>query len=414
MNLNQKQLKAVKAVRDNYNVFITGPAGTGKSYLINYLNEEFDVDVTASTGIASTHIGGQTIFSWGGYYPAWDDYDQKLIPFIRKRIENCSRLIIDEISMLDKKFFDFLDYSLKKVRESSRAFGGIQLIVVGDFLQLPPPSPKAQYCFESDSWRAAQFEYIKLNEIKRQESKEMSDMLNRIQIDEMTYEDKKLLMQKNIKDSFSEKCVQIFPLNKYADKVNQQKLLKINSEQFNFPAKWETGMKGRGKKMAEVAVGKFLKNSLLEECLKIKEGARVMLLVNDYINDCGISNGSTGFVTAIYDDEFIEVRFDNGSEVMIPRKEYDIKMKDVETREEKKIATLAQFPLKLCWAITVHKSQGMTLDHVGIDFKGMFSPFQAYVALSRARDLKGLEIKNFTLRYVKSDEIALAFMNSIK
>ena len=113
MSLNHKQLEAFEKIKSGNNIFLTGPAGTGKSFLIHHLKENLDVDITASTGIAATHIGGQTVFSWGGYYPrpAMNTYGQKELPYIRSAIEKCKTLIIDEISMLDANFFDYLNLS---------------------------------------------------------------------------------------------------------------------------------------------------------------------------------------------------------------------------------------------------------------------------------------------------------------
>jgi len=413
--LNEKQQQAVDLIRSGKNVFLTGPAGTGKSYLIHYLKEHLDVDVTASTGIASNHLGGQTIFSWGAFFPipALNEYGQKEMPYIRSRIERCKILVIDEISMLDSIFFDYLDISLKTLRHNVRQpFGGIQIVAVGDFMQLPPASSSAKYCFESKAWQTAGFETVQLTEIKRQEDADMAALLNRMQVNEMTQDDIALLRNRNINGEFSEDVVQLFPLNKFCDEVNRKKLAALTTERRLYSAIKEAEH-GINQKQAEIGMEKFIGDSLIENHLIVKEGARVMMLSNEHLIDYSISNGSTGEIVDM-DDTEITVAFDNGVTLSIERKAYEIKIKDPKSRSEIKIGTVTQFPLKLCWAITIHKSQGMSLDRMAIDFKGIFAPFQAYVALSRARTLEGVEIKNFSPKYIKTDPKAVNFMRNLE
>jgi energy-coupling factor transporter ATP-binding protein EcfA2 len=414
MSLNEKQQQAFDTIKAGHNVFLTGPAGTGKSYLIHYLKKYLDVDVTASTGIAANHLGGQTVFSWGAFFPipALEAYGQKEIPYIRERIKKCSRLIIDEISMIDAEFFDYIDVSLKAMRHDTRPFGGLQIIAVGDFMQLPPASKNPKYCFESKAWDEALFEPVKLTEIKRQEDANMAALLNRMQINQMKNEDIELLKARNIDTPFDDDVVQLFPLNKYADSVNHKKLFALQAEVKNYYAQKEADPFAHPKQ-AEVGISKFIKDSLIEDRLILKEGARVMMLSNEYLESQRVSNGSTGEVLAM-NDHVVLVGFDNGVTLEIERKTYEVKMKNIKTRKEVKLGTVTQFPLKLCWAITIHKSQGMSLDRLAIDFKGIFAPFQAYVALSRARSLDGVQIKNFDPKYIKIDQKAVDFMNSIK
>lgn len=320
--------------------------------------------------------------------------------------------MIDEISMLDSTFFDYLDISLKTIRHNiKQPFGGIQIVAVGDFMQLPPASPDARYCFESKAWANAGFQTVKLTEIKRQEDADMAALLNRMQTNEMTEEDIRFLKARNIENDFAEDVVQLFPLNKFCDEVNRKKLASLTTERRLYSAIKEAEP-GINEKQAAIGMEKFIGDSLIENHLIVKEGARVMMLSNEHLENYKISNGSTGEIIDM-DDTEITVAFDNGVTLPIERKEYDVKIKDPKSRSEIKLGTITQFPLKLCWAITIHKSQGMSLDRMAIDFKGIFAPFQAYVALSRARTLDGVQIKNFSPRYIKTDEKAVSFMRNI-
>jgi ATP-dependent exoDNAse (exonuclease V) alpha subunit len=416
MSLNQKQREAFELIKEGHNVFLTGAAGTGKSYLIHYLKEHLeDVDITASTGIAANHLGGQTIFSWGGFFPIkpLKSYGQKEPPYIRKRIDRCKVLIIDEVSMIDAKFLDYLDESLRHCRQSPhQSFGGLQIILVGDFMQLPPVDPDGDYCFKSEAWEKANLVSIKLTEIKRQKDPLMAGLLNRMQVNEMSEYDIDHLKNMNINHEFSEDVVQLFPRNMLCDRVNRRKLNALDGERHSFLAEMQAEL-GVNEKQAEIGMKKFINDSLIESNLIVKEGARVMMLSNEHLEKHSIANGSTGEIVDIEPHE-ITVAFDNGVCIPISRKVYEVKIKDPYTRDEKTIGQISQFPLKLCWAITIHKSQGMSLDRMAIDFEGIFAPFQAYVALSRARTLEGVQIKNFDPKYIKIDQEAVDFMRSIE
>lgn len=413
MQLNEKQQEAFELIRDGHNVFLTGAAGTGKSFLIHYLKEHLsDVDITASTGIAASHLGGQTLFSWGGFCPGKIDgeYDQNVNPFIRAKLQRCRVLVIDEISMVNDSFLEYVEESLRIIRgKLYEPFGGLQVVVVGDFMQLPPVT--GGFSFKSKAWEKADFMNIRLTEIKRQEDKDMAAMLNRMQVNKMTNEDIQLLKSRNITREFDPDVVQLFPKNDFCDKVNREKLHEIDGETHEFQAILQRDPRVN-EKQAEMGMKKYISDSLIEKNLVIKEGARVMMLSNEYLEQYQISNGSTGEIVEIESHQ-ITVKFDNGVILGVQRKDYEVSTKNIKTREEVLLGNVKQFPLKLCWAITIHKSQGMSLDKVAIDFRGIFAPFQAYVALSRARSLDGAQIKNFDPKYVMIDQDAVDFMNSI-
>jgi len=407
--LNKEQQRAFDMVKEGRNVFITGAAGTGKSFLIDYMKGKLDIDITASTGIAATNIGGMTLHSWAGIYPFNDELRTSRKPDVLSRIRNCSILVIDEVSMIDDKLLDFLD---ERLRETNYAFqyepfGGIQIVVVGDFMQLPPISREAKYCFNSKAWKSLDFDFIKLTQIERQKEKEMADFLNNVRFKTLGSPDYEVLKKIASNEPFPDDYVKLYARNRECDEENGIRLMDIKEKERPYFADINILMPERLDKQVE----HFFKGSLIAQHITLKKSARVMMLSNEHIEQ-GVSNGSIGTIVD-FTNGLPLVLFDNGKTIMIEHKKIPIEMRDPETRRIIKIAEIQQLPLRLSWAITIHKAQGMTLDKVGIDFKHIFAPFQAYVALSRCKTLDTLKIRNMKMYHIKIDQEAVDFMNSL-
>ena len=385
----------IKSLIDsNRNIFITGSAGTGKSYILNQLRQNFDMDVTASTGMAAINVSGTTIHSFAGVGigdHAAEEYYWRMRPDTRDRIKKCTRLAIDEISMLSAEMLDLIDAVFKLVKNNKLSFGGVQLIVIGDFLQLPPVSKDeaspASFAFESQAWIDAEFETVFLEKVYRQTDKQFLAELSNIRIGNPG----------NIQSyPTSDKATRLFALNRLADAYNYEKLRALKT-----PSKYfEAVDSGEGK-----AISLIYKNCLAPKDLYLKVGARVMLLVNKI--DYGLINGSTGEATQC-DDE-VEVRFDNGVTMSFGP---EIVARVIVDKVE--LARRTQIPLRLAWAISIHKAQGMTLDQVHVDCEGIFECGQAYVALSRVKTKEGLSIVNIKPEHIMANQKAVEFYEKLK
>ncbi len=389
------QQEALDILKTGANVFLTGAAGSGKTYVlreyIRYLQEKgVSVGITASTGIAATHMGGTTIHSWAGIGIA-DDLTHAEIgdlaeqPRLRKRFSETQVLIIDEISMLHHSRLDLINKVLTTIRGGNRffdnseekPFGGIQLVLCGDFFQLPPVSrpgePEALFAYHAKSWRDANLQVCYLHEQHRQSDTTYYNILNAIRannVDEDTYS--LLRSRHNKKPAGKTEPTLLHAHNVNVDSENEKELSKISGKTYSY--QMET--KGR-----PALVAALQKSCLAPETLKLKVGARVMFVKN--LNEIGCFNGTLGVVEHC-DSYSITVRTHDGRRV-------DVEQETWRIEEDGKIkAEIKQYPLRLAWAITVHKSQGMSLDAAIVDLRKSFAPGMGYVALSRVRSLEGL------------------------
>lgn len=418
--LTDEQQSIVESIFDNKrNTCITGPAGTGKSVLLRAIvnrAEELDrsVDIVGSTGIAAVNVGGQTLHSWAGMGLAQKDahdiyqglryYKSSAID----RIEDCDILCVDEISMLDGSFLNKFDDLCRIIRMNQEPFGGIQVVFFGDFLQLPPVDKHAGFAFESAVWKNAEVDVRFLTKIFRQEDEALAQALSDIRLGRKTQRCGELLhsrLQRNnppTPPGFDP--VILHTHNQPADDINNDRLAELPGEIRSFEAiEW-------GKEHDR----KSLKHLLAPQILNVKVGAKVMCLVN-LDQDAGVVNGSVGYITDIRPVPgsdptadptrryFIRVEFQNGIIKDIYPNEFKIEDKDTV------IAKRTQFPLRLAYAISVHKSQGMTLPHVLVHLNRCFVPGQAYVALSRAKTIEGLVIASIHEKVIRAHPKALVF-----
>ncbi len=399
---------ALSILQSGQNVFLTGPAGTGKTYVlnqyINYLRDrKIQVAITATTGIAATHMNGSTIHSWSGIgiKNQMSEADYKSLKgkqqFV-KRLKNTSVLIIDEISMLHQRQFLLLDEVLRYFRDPFLPFGGLQMVLCGDFFQLPPVdrenrASKDIFAFMSSAWVNADFKICYLTKQYRQSENELQRILKGIRQQQLSNEDYDLLLSRRIESG--KNSDQVFPHlythNMNVDRFNEQKLSEIEGRVRRFDAKF----KGNN-----AIIDQLKRNVNAPENLRLKIGAQVMFVRNNA--EEGYVNGTLGKVIDYNIDKFPIVRTRDGDEIVATPVSWSI-----ENEKGSVLAEMEQVPLRLAWAITVHKSQGMTLDEACVDLSKAFEVGQGYVALSRLRELNHLSLLGFNDTALHLDPLAI-------
>lgn len=388
-----------------HNVYLTGSAGTGKTYLINeyieYLRvREVAVAVTASTGIAATHIGGQTIHSWSGI-GIKDQVKKEELDRIKKnkttvrRLRETKVLIIDEISMLSGKVLTGISDILKYFKNDPAPFGGVQIILSGDFFQLPPVSReqlpnREKFAFMAPIWVESQLKVCYLTEQFRQKESMLSDILSSIRARDIN-QDIVDTLQDKVNEKDDSECIKLYTHNADVDAMNAHKLAENIHPESNFEAETE----GRG------ALVESLKQSVLATPeLALKKDALVMFVRNN--PERGYFNGTIGTIEKFdQEDGYPVVNTNDGRTILAKPEEWTIT-----DEKENVLASYKQVPLRLAWAITVHKSQGMTLDEAEIDLSKTFEPGQGYVALSRLRNWHGLHLLGFNQVALAVDGLA--------
>ena len=383
---------------------LTGAAGTGKTYLLNTFIAQArkrgkKVSVTATTGLAATHLGGNTIHSWSGigvsdHLP--NNFFERLSKTRRDVISKTDVLIIDEISMLHDFRLDMIDKVLRTVRENDQPFGGIQLVMSGDFFQLPPVNrPNEQgggFVVYSDAWQELQPAVLYLERQYRQNDEQLLEILTALRTGDVRRHHVEALLARTEIEPPDGDITELHTVNVDVDDINIQKLAELPGEERSYQ-QTTTGSK--------IYVENLQRSVLAPENLVIKLGALVMAVKNS--PQKLYANGSIGTVVDFEPlTEYPVVEFRDGCRVtMVP---------DVwELRDgERKRASISQVPLRLAWAITVHKSQGMTLDAAKIDLRKAFVEGMGYVALSRVRDLDNLYLYGINRRALEVSPDALA------
>ena len=383
------QKTALKILHSGENVFITGQAGSGKTFLLNkFINEARKkgktVAVTATTGLAATHLNGTTIHSWSGMGVANSisgNFYSKIRKPRRENICETDILIIDEISMLHDYRLDMVNAILKKIRKNNSPFGGIQLVMSGDFFQLPPVNRyddefKGGFVTESVAWRQAGLKICYLNEQHRQADEELSAILTAMRTNNLKRDQVQTLLNRiDAEAPRNEIVTKLYTTNRDVDIINKKELAKIKGKSYFYSQETEGT-----KHYVEVLRRAILAAPILE----LKKGAHVMSIKNS--PDGKYVNGSLGEVVDFkYGDPV--VKFNNGNTVRIKTSEWNLADGEIV------LASIEQVPLKLAWAITVHKSQGMTLDGAEIDLSRAFVEGMGYVALSRVKNLHSLYLK---------------------
>ena len=381
------QERALDVLKTGANVFLTGEPGAGKTYVLNQYIAWLEaaglrVAVTASTGIAATHIGGMTIHAWSGIgiKDELTPYDLEQITTrekIVKRVKATDVLVIDEISMLDGKVLDMVAQVVRVARGSNEPFGGLQVVLVGDFFQLPPitrNNAPLHYAFMGSAWQQLRLLTCYLTEQHRQEDELLLGLLGSIRRNEIE-DDHYTLLNEQTEIAYDDiEPTRLYTHNADVDAVNARQLAALPGPARTFR------MTVTGRKPL---IEGLMKNCLSPEELVLKEDAMVMCTKNNF--EAGYVNGTLGRV----------VRFSDGYPIIVTTdgRELTIKPTTWEVVEDQKVlASIEQLPLRLAWAITVHKSQGMSLDAVEVDLSKAFVYGQGYVALSRVRTLAGLQV----------------------
>lgn len=419
---NIEQQKAFNLVANtNTSLFITGKAGTGKTTFIREIQKLVDKNflVLAPTGIAAMNVGGQTIHSFFGL--PFEAIGPKTIFEVsrekRDTLKYTDTIIIDEASMVRSDWVDGIDRFLRSLMETHSPFGGKQVVFVGDLFQLPPVLKygTADYELLCDMYGCGMPYFYKANVMKRmnlpkieflkvyrQKDSKFLEILNRMRVGENTGDDLSILNQHvSSDDKVGDYSVTLTAYVKMADGINDKKLDDIEAEEFCYEGDVEGNFR--------------MQDSPVPVDLKLKVGAQVIFCRNDFVH--GWVNGTIAKVIELGDDH-IKVALENGREIDVKKMVWESR-ESVYNKETKKVESVVvgsftQYPLKLAWAITIHKSQGMTFDRMHFDLtRGTFAPGQAYVAISRMRSIEGLTLSNKIRQFhiMQNAEIR-AFSNS--
>jgi hypothetical protein len=419
-------------------IFLTGKAGTGKTTFLKYIIDHTykNAVVAAPTGIAAINAGGVTLHSllqlpFGTFVPENIQLsasstkintpqtlfrEAKFNASKRKLVQELELLIIDEVSMLRADLLDCIDHTLRHLRNRKfEPFGGLQILFIGDLMQLPPvvredempllrPYYNSPYFFEARALKEHPPILVELQKIFRQTDQKFIDLLNRLRHNEQNEDDYEVLTEHykpDLDPEETEGYIHLTTHNKKADAINETRLAQLDGESYTY--------------FAEIK-GEFAENLFpLPGNLELKEGAQVMFIKNDPSGEGKFFNGKIGHVSRLEEGK-IWVKFEDDFEISVQsylweNKRYVLNKTSVEI-EEKFMGSFEQFPLKLAWAVTVHKSQGLTFERAILDLSGTFAPGQLYVALSRLTSLKGLILSSMPGRPPEIDPSLIAFSES--
>lgn len=423
----------------NQHVFLTGKAGTGKTTFLKKIIQTTHKKtiVAAPTGIAALNAGGVTLHSQfqlplGGFVPQERDLvlhdslkfetksslarHMRMNEIKRKTIREAELLIIDEVSMLRADILDAVDFVLQYVRRKKQPFGGVQVLFIGDLMQLPPVVKNDEwevlrehydspFFFDAQVLKEIPPVYVELDKIYRQSDKDFTDILNNLRYNQMTQDDV-LRLNDYYRSGFTpdpeEGYITLTTHNRFADDINQKELRKLSTSEYAYEADIE---------------GEYGENIFpCEKKLILKEGAQVMFIKNDTTREQRYFNGKIGWVHSLESDKII-VKTNDGNTIHVEehiwkniRYEVEENSKDI---KEDVLGTFAQYPLRLAWAITIHKSQGLTFDKAILDVRNVFAAGQSYVALSRLRSLDGLVLSApFGRSGINNNESVIQFENT--
>lgn len=412
LSLEQKKLFS-RFENTQSHLFITGKAGTGKSVLLQYikLNTKKKIVVVAPTGVAALNVGGQTIHSLFMFPPSFINIDSlRISPKNSKILKNIDTLVIDEVSMVRADLMDGIDYILRKARGNDLPFGGVQLLMFGDLYQLPPVVNESDliqyfndknggfYFFNSLAWNGTDLEIYELNTIFRQTDEHFKIILNSLRNGELSDEHLESLNKRSNSRAPEKGVITLATTNATVFQINHSRLSSLRDTPHSFSA---------------IIDGSLDSYSYpTESTLVLKKGAQIMMLKNDSKKHW--VNGSLGTIESVTDTE-INVNIDGQVHTVVQetwnkiRYYFSAQKRQI---EEEIVSSFTQFPIRLAWAITVHKSQGQTYDSVVIDMgRGAFAHGQTYVALSRCKSLETLYLKRpLTYEDIIIDPAIINFM----
>lgn len=452
ITLSSEQKRVLELVKTGRNVFFTGPAGTGKSVLLREIIKyakasRREIAITAPTGIAGLNIGGGTIHSFAGIGLGRENVQhlvKRLSHHAEDRWKATSMLIIDEISMLDGRLFDKIEEMARIIRDMDEPFGGIQLVLSGDFFQLPPVPDSdsttriaSTFAFEAKSWLRCVGPPVFLETVFRQKDTSFVSMLSALRLGVLSEEQisRFLALQRDIKADDGIEPTELYPLKREVNKCNQERLARLESAEAEFEAMETRGSNIFGQPISAYAAEALLEQLTVPRKLKLKVGAQVVLLRNITQGPTRLVNGSLGKVVDFINtgealkkhleiaepdprrdgdemssevpsrgtffplnegvvfkknEQYPLVKFSSGTTLLCIPLQFEVQGLKGNTE-----ATRTQVPLALAWAMSIHKSQGQTLPRVKVDVRRAFEPGQVYVALSRATSLEGLQVLNF-------------------
>lgn len=385
-----RQLQALQIMMAGKSVFLTGAPGAGKTFILHKFIKTAKragraVAVTASTGIAATHIGGTTIHSWSGLgikdtISQWDLEKLKSSAKYVKRYNSTDVLVIDEVSMLHGKRLDMINTVAKVLRQNNEPFGGLQVVLVGDLFQLPPITRSGEatdFVQYSDAWTTLDPCICYITEQHRVSAGDtLLDLLSAMRQGAVNELHEQALRDRLGRQPDKDVVVtRLYAHNADVDSINQLHLQALTTDTV------VNGMTSRG---VQAKRDQLMKSVLAPEQLQLKRGAEVMFVANNFSE--GYVNGTRGTVIDFVGDTPVVVTND-GREINV--EPYSWKLEE----DERVAAEVVQLPLRLAWAITIHKSQGMSLDAAEIDLSRTFTPGMGYVALSRVRSMDGLYLK---------------------
>lgn len=394
---------ALEILHAGHNVLLTGPAGSGKTFVLNQFvagakREGKHVSVTATTGLAATHLGGNTIHAWSGigvHDELQEDFEDYLLKTRRDIIETTDVLVIDEVSMLHDFRLDMVDTVCRTVRDDPRPFGGIQLVLSGDFFQLPPinreDGRQGGFVPTAAVWQELDLIVCYLEEQHRQDDDMFLDILNAMRAGDVRRRHAEALLSRLDAELPVGEVTELHTVNIDVDRINHSRLQALDGETHYFDMT-TTG--------SENYVARLKNSCLALERLALKQGSLVMAIKNS--SERKYVNGSIGTVQRFDETTgYPIVEFQNGRIVLMQPDSWELRDGD------KKRAGLSQIPLRLAWAITVHKSQGMTLDGARIDLRKAFVEGMGYVALSRVRRLDNLSLSGINQMALRISPVAL-------
>jgi ATP-dependent exoDNAse (exonuclease V) alpha subunit len=411
MDWTEDQARAIQALEGPNNVFLTGGAGTGKSTVISgFIKGQEGVAVLASTGTAAILLQGRTFHSFFGLGIMEGGADSVVERALKhrgivQRLKRTRTLLIDEISMIGAAELMCAEKIARKARANSAPWGGLRMIAVGDFTQLPPVTrsqageagSERPWCFLSEVWRDSVFDPIVMKEVVRSRDSDWNRILGELRWGEISEVSGEVLRSRVAPVSLDFKGTRLFARRAQVEILNQDRLKMLPGRAREYP----TLYMGRAQRIDELK-----RNAPVPEVLYLKQGALVMFRQND--PEYRFVNGTLGRVTQLRDDE-IEVELFSGKTVEVHPATFN--MLDAEGEV---IASASNFPLNLAWACTIHKAQGATLDRVHADLKGVWEHGQSYVALSRVRSLTDLTLEGLGPRSFLLDPEVLRFYRNLR
>jgi ATP-dependent DNA helicase PIF1 len=408
--LTPSQHEALKSLTGIGNVFLTGPAGTGKSFLINHYisNHNPQIPVVCSTGAGAVLVGGRTFHSFFGLGTMQESHELILGKVLSneklyKRILNTDAIIIDEISMLSGRALDLANLICKTIKgREDLPFGGIRIIAVGDFFQLPPVrnqnTQKVDWAFNSFTWAESDFDCFELKEFMRSSDLEFLSFLSEIRAGRCGENERKFLNSHHYKPSEHFVGTRIFARKKLVQDYNTQSLAKLAGDEIVFNTTYE----------GELHDIERLKRSIpIEDKVIIKEDAFVMIRVNDNTDSQAYVNGTLGHIYDILHDALVIKTLD-GRKIHLNKQRFSLRDGNGDD-----IAEASNYPITLAYAITIHKSQGATIDNGVVDLFNLWDSGQCYTALSRLSSPNGLRVLKWNMRSVFVDKEVINFYNKI-